>query len=143
MNKEEIIKKGLDPDTISNIELLGDRILVLLDNAQDHTTTSSGLIVPLNDIVETDGGRLKTETSKRKHLTSGTVVLIAEQAASKLQDTKSNIKVGDKVYVTEMVGKNVSSYQFFVDRSKLVQDFSGLVCIPHIMIEAKINTNNG
>jgi co-chaperonin GroES (HSP10) len=136
--KEEITKKDLVPDTLSKIKLLGDRVLIKLDNAEDHTTTSSGLIVPLNDIVETDGGRLKTETSKRKHLTSGTILLIGEQSAAKLKEAGTELVVGDKVYVTEMVGKNVSSYQFFVDRTKLVQDFSGLVCIPHILIEAKI-----
>lgn len=139
--QEELLKRDLDIGTINKLELVGDRVLVLLDNAEGHTVTASGVIIPLNDVVETDGQRLKAETSKRKHLTSGKIVRVSSTAAAKLADSNLTLSQGDVVYVSDMVGKNVASYQFFVDRSKLVQDFNGIVCIPHTLIEAKVNDN--
>lgn len=139
MLKEEILKRGLDPDTISQLSLIGDRILILLDEALDHTTTETGIIIPLNNVIEKDSGRLGTELSKRKHLTKGTILSLSPTATSKLEELHTSLSPGDRVYVNEMVMKTPSSYQFFLDRNKLVQDFDGVVCIPHVLIEAKIN----
>lgn len=137
--KEEILKRGLGPDTISQLSLIGDRILILLDEALDHTTTETGIIIPLNNVIEKDSGRLGTELSKRKHLTKGTILSLSPTATSKLEELHTSLTSGDRVYVNEMVMKTPSSYQFFLDRNKLVQDFDGVVCIPHVLIEAKIN----
>lgn len=139
MNKEESLKRGLDLDTISNLSLIGDRILIVLDEALEHTKLDSGLIIPLNTIVEKDSGRLGTELSKRKHLTKGTILSLSPTSEAKLKELESPLKVGDRVYVNEMILKTTSSYQFFINRDKLVQDFDGVVCIPHVLIEAKIN----
>lgn len=137
--KEEILKRGLDPDIINKMSLIGDRVLILLDEAHDHTTTETGIIIPLSNVIEKDSGRLGTELSKRKHLTKGTILLLSPTASSKLEDLHTTLTPGDRVYVNEMVMKTPSSYQFFLDRSKLVQDFDGVVCIPHVLIEAKID----
>jgi co-chaperonin GroES (HSP10) len=137
--KEEILKRGLDPDIINKMSLIGDRVLILLDEALDHTTTETGIIIPLSNVIEKDSGRLGTELSKRKHLTEGVVIALSSTASSKLGELNTNLSPGDRVYVNEMVMKTPSSYQFFIDRKKLVQDFNGVVCIPHVLIEAKIN----
>lgn len=139
MNKEENLKKDLDLDTINNLSLIGDRVLIVLDEALEHTKLDSGIIIPLNTIVEKDSGRLGTELSKRKHLTKGTIIALSPTSTTKLKELESPLQVGDRVYVNEMVLKTTSSYQFFINRDKLVQDFDGVVCIPHVLIEAKIN----
>lgn len=139
MKEEEILKRGLDPGTINSLSLIGDRVLIMLDEALDHTKLDSGIIVPLNTIVEKDSGRLGTELSKRKHLTKGTIISLSPTSASKLEELQIPLQAGDRVYVNEMVMKTPSSYQFFINRDKLVQDFDGVVCIPHVLIEAKIN----
>lgn len=136
--KEEITKRGLDLDTINNLELVGDRVLILLDEAKDHTITESGIIIPLNNTIEKESGRLGTELSKRKHLTKGVIVGLSSIASTKLNDLGVPLTVGDRVFVNEQVLRTTSSYQFFIDRDKLVVDFDGLVCIPHLLIEAKI-----
>jgi len=139
MLKEENTKNDLALGTINSLELIGDRILVLLDEAPEHTKTESGLILPLNNVIEKDSGRLGTEISKRKHLNVGTVLSIADFSKQKLEDQKASLKVGDRVYVSELAVSNLKSYQFITDRTKLVADFEGVVCIPHVLIEAKVN----
>lgn len=141
MLKEENTKKDLDLDIISKLSLIGDRVIVLLDEAQDHTKTDSGLYIPLNTVVEKDSGRLGTELSKRKRLSAGVVLNISQFSKQKLEDQQADLKVGDRVYVSEMVLKNIPSYEFFPKRDQLVLDFVGLVCIPHTLIEAKINND--
>lgn len=122
-----------------NFDLIGDRILIKLDEAKDHTVTEAGLIVTLQQLVETDGGRVVSETSKQKHLPQGTIVKIGPLAAKKLDESLANISVGDKVFISSQVF-NSKSYEFSVDRSQLLTEFNGYVCVPHVLIEAKINT---
>lgn len=122
---------------ITNIELIGDRIWVKLDEAEDHTTTESGILIPLNELTETDGGRVTTRPSDKKHLSKGTIVAIAPYAARKLADLDASLSPGDKVYISKMA--ITASYQFYPKRDALVIDFSGDICIPHTLIEAKIN----
>lgn len=119
-------------------ELIGDRILVQLDPLQDHTTTASGLVIPLNKVIETEGGRLTTELSKQKHLTQGTILKIGALAAKRLEEEMSPLSVGDRVYVSPQV-VNGKHYEFPLDRTILTYDFEGHVAIPHSLIEAKIN----
>jgi len=141
MLKEEITKRGLDLDTINSLSLVGDRTIVLLDKAEEHSTTKSGLLIPLNNIVEGSAGRERAELSKRSHLDKGIVVAIADFAADKLSEQKTDLKPGDRVFISPLVGKNVQSYQFMTKRNQLVAEFEGLVCIPHTFVEAKINDN--
>lgn len=145
MNTEEITQEGLGLGTgeILNelnqkVTILGDRILIKLDEAQDHTVTESGIAIPLNEVYETDGGRLKTRTSDRKHLAQGTVLAIGDQAVENL--AKLNIILGkkDKVFLSH-TALNQKAFYFFTRRDKLVQDFDGLIAIPHTLIEAKYN----
>lgn len=117
---------------ISNLELLGDRVIVLLDKAEDHTTTESGLIIPLFENAETDGGRPASKLSMKRYLSTGTILGLSQTAQEKLP----TIKVGDKVYVTPTAA--TPQYQFLPDRTQLVEDWSGLIVISHVLIEAKI-----
>ncbi len=121
---------------IENLTLLGDRVIILLDKAQDHTKTEHGILIPLNELAETDGGKITTRTSSKMYLSKGTVLSLSATSKEKLPE----LNVNDRVYVTETA--NSPSYQFFPNRDRLVQDFEGYICIPHVLIEAKINTND-
>lgn len=139
--KEETLKNDLEAgiekqlQLINKIKPLGDRVIILLDKISDHTTTDSGIIVPLNEVIELESGRLGTETSSRTHLSQGTVVKMSALAAEKLVD----VKEGDKVLVHHSATSK--SHYFFPDRTKLVQDFNGFISIPHPLVEAVINEN--
>lgn len=135
IQKEEITKRDMVNDT-TNIQLIGDRVLIQLDLAEDHTITDSGIVIPLAELTETDGGRITTRTSNQTFLYKGTVVNISEYAKSKFREYGVEVNVNDRVFIS----KNALSpaHQFFIDRDKLVLDFTGMVCIPHTLIEAKI-----
>lgn len=135
MNQENL-RNDLDHG-IDKFTLIGDRILVLLDEAKGHTITESGIEIPLNDVVATDSGRATTETSNHKHLNRGVVLLVGALAAKKLEEQEFTIKPGDKVYVNPSAQQK--NFYFFPSREVLVQDFKGYVCIPNTLIEAKIN----
>lgn len=140
--KEETTKQDTDLGIISDLELVGDRVIIKLDQAEDHTRTESGLLIPLNQNVEKESGRVGSRLSKRKHLATGTVLALSDYASNKIAEYGAEIKPGDKVYVTEMSANNVSTFQFFPDRRKLVQDFQGYIIIPHTQIEAKVKNGN-
>lgn len=135
--KNETTKKDLVLDIESKFTLIGDRVLILLDEAQGHTVTESGITIPLNELVATDSGRMSTETSAQKHLASGTIISVGTTASQKLTDANISLAALDRVYVAPSALSK--GYYFFPDRTKLVQDFNGYVCIPHTLIEAKIN----
>lgn len=117
-----------------NLTLLGDRVWIKLDEAVSHTETDSGIIIPLNELTETDGGRITTRPSNRKYFSSGTVVALSDKSSEMLSHS---IKVGDRVYVNDRVVNK--DYQFFPDRTKLVQEFKGDILISANYIEVKIN----
>jgi len=129
--------KAQNKEVMNNIELIGDRVWIKLDEAQDHTTTESGILIPLNELTETDGGRVTTRPSDKKHLLKGTVVALSAYAATKFKELETSLSPGDKVYIS----KNAinAAYAFYPIRNALVIDFTGDICIPHTLIEAKIN----
>lgn len=138
--KEETLKNDLALTTGDSLRLYGDMVIVKLDKLGDHTVTASGLLIPANKLVETDGGKIRTETSSKKTIPSGTVLGLSAYADKKLQEMNGeSLNVGDKVYVTSHA--NNEQYQFLIDRKKLVTNFEGVVAIPHIMIQGKIQTN--
>ena len=120
-----------------NITLFGDRVLIQLDKSEEHTTLSSGLTIPLYENYETDGGRPGAKASDKKFLSQGTVVALSQSASKKLEENNSPLNIGDKVFVTQNAVS--PQYQFFPDRSNLFIQFEGLISIPHVLIEAKIN----
>ena len=121
----------------TNYKIQGDRVIILLDEAKDHTITESGIVIPLQKLTESDAGRIKTELTNRKHYLQGTILQIGALAAKKLEESLVDVLPGDRVYVSQMA-LSTAGYQFYPDRTKLVSDFEGFVCVPHSMIEAKI-----
>lgn len=118
-------------------QLLGDRILIQLDELPDHSVTPLGIHVPHFLNIETDGGRPDVKVSNLKHVPKGTILAMSPLAAKKLEEQASSLRPGDKVFV---VSSAVSpSYQFFPTRDQIVQDFTGIICVPHSLIEAKLN----
>ncbi len=141
MINDDNTKNDLVVDTISgqtlNLSLIGDRVVILLDKATDHTTTESGILIPLSELSETDGGRLTTRTSSQQYLMSGTVVGMSKFSSLKFEEQHTSITNGDRVYLSKSAVS--PAYQFFPERSNLVIDFTGYICVPHTLIEAKIN----
>lgn len=117
---------------LSNITLLGDRILIQLDEHPDHTVTPSGIIQPKWVNIESDGGKPKVKPSNQKHIASGTILKMSLLAAEKVP-----LVPGDRVYVSPAAVSQ--SYHFLISRNNLVDDFDGVIAVPHPLIEAKIN----
>lgn len=121
---------------INQIQLIGDRVLIQLDQLPTHSTTQSGLEIPLYDAVVTEGGRVKSQLSQNTFLYQGTILQISPLAEEALTKEASPLSPGQKVYVTPSAV--TPHYQFFLDRSSLVLDFNGLIAIPHQLIEAYV-----
>lgn len=118
---------------VNNIQLLGEKVLIQLEAASDHTTTDTGLIIPLFENDLSDGGRPITKLSSKKYLSKGTVINISPKAKISYPE----LEVGDTVYVPTQVAS--PQYQFFLTRDKLVLDWEGVIVVNPIQIEAKIN----
>lgn len=111
--------------------------MVQLKEIQAHTKTAAGLEIPLNDLAETEGGKVTTRPSKLRYYAEGIVITAGSLATKKLAEENVTLSPGDTVLVSKQV-LNSDSFHFYTDRSKPVQDFKGLICIPHTLIEAKI-----
>ena len=122
--------------TPSQLTLLGNRVLIQLDEHPTHTTTD-GIILPDFTPSYSDGGQPISDLSKRRHLFKGTVLALSPLAATKLEEESTPIAPGDKVYISQQAHSD--AYQFFLSRDAIALTFEGLVAIPHTLIEAKIN----
>jgi co-chaperonin GroES (HSP10) len=135
---EEILNEdlALDIERAKNMTLIGDRILILLDKATD-TITSSGILIPKLEMVETDGGKLKSRPSDDSYLLQGTIINMSLYSIEKFKDLSISVSHNNRVILSPQA-KN-TSFQFFPDRSQLVSQFKGIICVPHTLIEAKID----
>lgn len=117
-------QENLNRDSVlGTIKLLGDKTLIQLDKAESHTV-SGGIIIPVFNHGETEGGRPKSTVSDRMLLSVGTVLLT----------NHPDLVVGDRVTVHPTT---VNAHYFYaLDRYKLVQDFDGVVLVPNNMIES-------
>lgn len=110
--------------------------MIQLNEIQEHTKTEAGLWIPSNELVETDGGKVTTRPSKTRYYAHGKVLNISKYAKDKLKEQGVSLEEGESVYVSKNALTS-DSFHFYTDRSKPVQDFKGLICIPHTLIEAK------
>lgn len=133
---EESLKSDLatDIEKAKSLTLLGDRVVILLDFEEQETTTSSGIILPLTEIQETDGGKLKTRPALKRHLSQGTVLNISSLAVEKFKEEGMSLDVDTQVYVASTALNQ--SFHFYPNRTQLVTTFSGFICVPHNLIEA-------
>lgn len=119
---------------LSNLQLLGDRVVIKVDQIQDHSITESGIIVPSAELAETDGGKIQTRPTSEKRLSKGTILAISTKAS---EETK--LEVNDKVYFAKS-GLS-GSFDFDLDRNALSSSplvDKSVICIPSTLIEAKI-----
>jgi len=114
--------------------LTGNKILIQLDPHPDHTITASGVVVPDYTLVESDGGKMNTRQSNVRYIAQGTVTNISPLASSLLEKEGTPLKIGDRVFVPQMVVS--PNYQFFLTKNAIVLDFDGHVAVPHTLIEA-------
>lgn len=115
-----------------NIELLGDKVLVQLQDHPDHTITAGGILNPLFVNIESDAGRPKAKASNKKYLAKGKVLLISPLAKERIP----LLEVGDEVYVAPTTVSQ--DFHFSLKRASLVEDFDGVISIPSSLVEAKI-----
>lgn len=115
------------------IVLLGSKVLIQLDEATSHTQTETGLVIPLFENDMSDGGRPITKVSAKKYLSKGKIINISEKAKQEYPE----LNVGDAVFVSTQVAS--PQYQFFMNRDQLVLDWTGVIIVNPIQIEAKIN----
>lgn len=118
-----------------NVELFGDRVVIQLDKAPEVSTNEFGIHEALMENYETDGGKIGSKVSTRSFLNKGTVVQISPYSARKLEEMGASLQEGDKVLVT--YNATNEQYNFSYSRNGLVKGFSGLVSIPHVLIEGK------
>lgn len=108
------------------LEILHNNVWVLLDEESEHSVID-GIIVPLFEATETDGGKPTTRLSKKSFLLKGTVKGVGNQVNIPLS-------IGDKVYVKQEAYS--IHFQFFPSRDRKVLDFTGDILIPVQFIEA-------
>jgi len=111
--------------------------LIQLIQIQEHTKSEGGLWIPASELAETDGGKVTTRPSKQKYYAQGIILAMGAKAIEKLNEEVS-LNIGDNVLVSRQALSS-DTFHFYMDRSKQVQDFKGLICIPHTLIESKIN----
>lgn len=121
---------------MEKLQLFGDRIVVQLDKAPQYSTNEFGVVEALMENHETDGGRIASKPSSRSYLNRGTVIQISPLALTKLSEIDASLSPGDQVFVTH--NATSEQYNFSYSREGLVKNFSGLVCIPHVLIEGKL-----
>lgn len=114
--------------------LTGNKILIQLDPHPEHTITASGVVVPHYTLVESDGGKMNTKASNVRYLAQGTVTNMSPKAAKLMEEEGTPLKIGDKVFVPDMVVS--PNYQFFPTKEAIVLNFDGHVAVPHTLIEA-------
>lgn len=117
-------------------KLLGDRVLVKLDSLETHSETDNGIVIPLYEQYETDGGRPAAKLSNKKYLSKGEVIDFSPLAAKKLEEQETPITKHQRVYVN--INAVSPNYQFFPKRDSLVIDFDGYILIPYTLIEAYV-----
>lgn len=120
-----------------NFTLIGDKVLIKLDLLPSHTTTESGLEIPLYEAVTTEGGKVKSQLSQTKYLSQGTIVDISPYSSQRASEFGVTLSPNDRVFVNPSAVS--PHYQFFTDRSQLVMNFDGYVAVPVTLIDAKIN----
>lgn len=120
-------------EVVDNIVLLGSKVLIQLEEAKSHTETDTGLVIPLFENDTSDGGRPITKISAKKYLSKGTIINMSPKA----KDEYPELNIGDTVFVSAQVAS--PQYQFFLNRDQLVLDWTGVIIVNPIQIEAKIN----
>jgi len=119
------------------MKLLGNRVLIQLDEEVSHTKLASGIEVPKVRFEETDGGKLKSRVESLGYLSQGTVVDVSPLALKSIQEESATLSKGDRVLVNPLAV--APNYQFYTDRANKIQLFNGLISVPTSLIEAIIN----
>lgn len=119
------------------ISLTGNRVLIKLDHVESKPKDDSGIIVPLFEQAETDGGRPDFKVSNRQYLPKGEIVAISPAASKMYQEEGTPLVPGDRVYVSIAALSN--AFHFYPERDNLVIPFDGHVLLQPNLIEAHVN----
>ena len=114
--------------------LINNKVLIKLQEHQEHTKNDSGIMIPLYERTTTDGDRPTVKISSKTYLSKGIVVDVAPSANAELAKDNVQLKAGDEVFVN--VNAVSPSYQYFTNRDSLVISFDGHILIPYTLIDA-------
>ena len=123
---------------IENHKVLGSKgILIKLEEFEEKIQKNeAGVIQPLFENYETDGGKWDSKIRIDNYSSIGKVLQISSKAQDLLTEEQMDIKIGDKIAIY-LSHKNPAN-QFLVDRSKPVEEFQGYMTIAPAMIQSKI-----
>ena len=122
---------------ITNHEVVGVKgILIKLEEYPDQVTTNeAGVIIPIYENYETEGGRPASKITGSMFSNVGTILQISDMAVELLKQDKIDIKVGDRVSIHR--NQQHPSNQFLPENMQVV-DFVGYVLVSSSMIQSKI-----
>lgn len=137
------VNKNIETLNLNNYKILGQKgvLIRLLPYRSETTTTAEGIIIPLYENYETEGGRPASRIkSEDKYSTIGEVLQISDKAQLILNEEKMDIKVGDYISIP-LVHKHPSN-QFLLSKNDSVSEFEGYLTIYPNMVQAKIIINS-
>jgi len=128
--------------TIDNHEIQGSKgvLIKLQEIEEDYETNDLGVIIPLYENYESDGGRPAARIKEDTYSSVGEVIQISEKAKQIMAEELMNYKVGDLVSISAQ--QKHPSNQFLVDKDKVVANFSGYLILHPSMIQSKIINYN-
>lgn len=85
-------------NNIEKHEIVGSRVLVLLDKFQEEMTTKNGVIIPTYENYQSDADRPQSRVKSEIFSTIGTVLQIPAKAREEMdKNGYENVQVGSKV----------------------------------------------
>lgn len=123
---------------INNYEVVGSRgILIKLEPYKNPTSiTDEGILIPLYENYETDGGRPDSRIKENEFSLIGKILQISLKSQEILEREKMDLKIGDYVGISPM--HMHQSNWFLVERDTPVSKFTGYLRIDPTMIDSKI-----
>lgn len=122
---------------IENHEILGPKILIkLIPYKESISTNEAGILIPLYENYETDGGRPAARIKEDEYSCVGKVIQIPKAAKDYLDSEKMEVSVGDMITISH--NQKHPSNQFLVNKDVQVQEFEGYLIIHPSLIQSKI-----
>lgn len=129
--------------SITDHEIVGSKgiLIKLFPYPTDSTINSAGIIVPLYENYESDGGRPASRITTENFSNIGEVIQISSKAQQYLEEEKMDIKVGDIVSIgrehkhpsNQFLPKNVQTQH--------PSDYEGYMIVHFNAIQSKIKNN--
>lgn len=124
--------------TLQNHKIFGHRgiLIKLYEYEEEFSTNEAGIITPLYEAYETDGGRPDAKLRTDKFSAVGKIVQISKAAQDLLNQEEMDLKIGDVISIHKayLSGAN----EFLVNKDTPNQKFEGYLLIHPNMIQSQI-----